>query len=292
MHDNTGLRKTDPFGNITYGSLSSEEITPFVQESTLPITIETIGITHSDPKYFISRKHNDYYIFEYVISGKGHVVNNGNHFEVNAGDVYILEEGSQHRYWADEKEPYEKIFINVYGKILGDILKAYSLSGVTVFPNSGCEQYFDMLLQTAKNNSFSDAICYEVACILFRIINKLAERRTAKAVHSSLAKNVKQMLDGYVYSNISIEAIANELNVSKVHIINKFTEAYGVTPYKYYQERKMESAKYLLGTTTMRICEISDSLGYSDEHYFSNVFKEKTGYSPNAYRKAVKNNEL
>ena len=47
-----------------------------------------------------------------------------------------------------------------------------------------------------------------------------------------------------------------------------------------------EAAKGLLVTTSLRVSEIADRLGYSDLAYFSNNFKRITGHSPSEYRKA------
>lgn len=291
MQKNTVLPKKDPFENITYGVLASEEITSFISDAKMPVTVETIGITHPNPHYFIKRKHNDYYVFEYVVSGKGYIVNDGKSYEVGAGDVYILEKGLSHKYWSDKTDAYEKIFINVYGDILGEMLKAYELSGLTVFHDSGCRQYFNELLQLAKNNTLNDAICYEAACLLFRIINTIAEKRATGEVRSSLARQIKQRLDAAVYGNITIETVAAELTVSKAQVIKKFSEVYGESPYHYYLNRKTDAAKRLLTTTGMQVSEISVSLGFSDEHYFSNLFKQKTGLSPKAYRKSALHEE-
>ncbi|MBR5569401.1 MAG: AraC family transcriptional regulator [Oscillospiraceae bacterium] len=41
--------------------------------------------------------------------------------------------------------------------------------------------------------------------------------------------------------------------------------------------------------TTHSIRSIANHLGFSDEHYFANVFKQKTGFSPSQYRKSRSN---
>jgi two-component system response regulator YesN len=38
----------------------------------------------------------------------------------------------------------------------------------------------------------------------------------------------------------------------------------------------------------MKIKELSDALSFSDQHYFSRVFKEYTGYSPTEFKENVK----
>ena len=48
---------------------------------------------------------------------------------------------------------------------------------------------------------------------------------------------------------------------------------------------KIERAKYLLISTSLKNYEIAETLGYKDHEYFSKVFKKSTGLSPTVYRK-------
>jgi AraC-like DNA-binding protein len=49
-------------------------------------------------------------------------------------------------------------------------------------------------------------------------------------------------------------------------------------------DRRIELAKQQLQNTQQSIQDISDSLCFSDSHYFSNLFKAKTGFTPTQYR--------
>jgi two-component system response regulator YesN len=47
----------------------------------------------------------------------------------------------------------------------------------------------------------------------------------------------------------------------------------------------MEAAKHILETRSLSVKEIAGEVGFSDEAYFSKVFKRRTGYTPTEYRK-------
>ncbi len=104
-----------------------------------PIYIESIGISYPNSNYYIHRETSDFFIFEYVISGKGYIETAGKKYEVKAGDVYCLEPGKGHTYYSDKKDPYQKIWINMYSNFLGSIFSRFKISGKIVFPNS-CDQ--------------------------------------------------------------------------------------------------------------------------------------------------------
>ena len=47
---------------------------------------------------------------------------------------------------------------------------------------------------------------------------------------------------------------------------------------------RVEEAKRLLTATDYPLSQIAVSVGFSDQSYFSKVFKQITGISPNRYR--------
>lgn len=283
-----GEKIIDPKKNILYGSTENEEFVIFAYDSEKkrPIRVEMIGITHSDKDYFIERKHADYFVLEYVRSGKGYVICDGKEYKVESDCVYLLQPGMGHKYGADKNEPYEKIWINFFSSVFADIVAAYGHSGRVVFPESGCEKYFEELIAIAEENSDNEQVYLKVSEILFKIILTLSEKAEQKQKASYVANIVKEALDNSIYRKITIEEIAKEINFSKSQMTREFRKYYGVTPYKYLLDRKIDIAKQLLLSTSMRVSEISEALGFVDAYYFSDIFKTKTGLSPMAYKRA------
>lgn len=64
-------------------------------------------------------------------------------------------------------------------------------------------------------------------------------------------------------------------------IVKKYT---GMNLIKFGQAFCLKKAGDLLDTTDMSISEIIDFLGFSNRHYFYNIFKEKYGITPKEYR--------
>lgn len=65
-----------------------------------------------------------------------------------------------------------------------------------------------------------------------------------------------------------------------------FRQATGKTIFQYLTEVRISHAKELLGTTALKISQISERVGFSDESYFSKVFKKTTGMTPMNYMKS------
>jgi len=282
----------DPKKNIFYGSTQREAFITFTHNplKNYPVRVEMIGITHPDKDYYIERKHGDYFVLEYVASGYGYVKTDSGNYKVGPDSVYLLHPGKGHSYGADKNNPYEKIWINFFSSIFTDIIAAYEISDKTVFPDSGCKDLFNELLEIAQVSSDNDEVSYDVSEILFRIIIKLAKNSAVKSNVSAVASIVKESLDSRIYRQVSIEDLSKELNISKSQIEREFKKYFGISPYQYILDKKTDVARHILRATSMRIYEISELLGFSDTYYFSNLFKEKTGMSPMAYRTKYRDN--
>ena len=74
--------------------------------------VELTGVTYPDPRYHIDRNRSPVFCIEYVVAGRGHVEVGGRSFSPRAGDVYLMPMGLHHRYHADAREPWEKIWMN------------------------------------------------------------------------------------------------------------------------------------------------------------------------------------
>lgn len=94
-----------------------------------------------------------------------------------------------------------------------------------------------------------------------------------------------QHIQRHVYSQLSIGELALKFHVSPSYvsrIIKRFT---GQTFVQYYMKLKIdESCRLMQSKPSLLIRELSDALAFSDQHYFSRVFKEYTGYTPTEYK--------
>ncbi len=276
----------DPKKNIVYGDTSFEELNYFTYDDSkeYPIRIEAIGITHPNKKYFIERQHADYYVLEYITSGKGFVVCDDKKYTVEENDIYLIHLGTKHRYGADPNDPYEKIWVNFFGGVFTDIISAYGLSGHVVFKNTNCKELFEELLDLAIKYNDNEEVYLKASEIIFKIILRLVENSEKQNI-SSVAIKTKELLDQLIYRKVAMQDVYDEIHLSKSQISREFKKYFGVTPYQYLLNRRIAIAQNLLTKTKLSVKEISDSLCFADEYHFSSLFKKKNGMSPTAYRK-------
>ena len=89
---------------------------------------------------------------------------------------------------------------------------------------------------------------------------------------------------------ITLDDIAGYCNVSKQQLTRYFKKSFNDTPINYVIKYKITKAKELLfNHPQLTIMEIAYELGFSDQHYFSRIFKKITGETPMQYKHRVHN---
>ncbi|WP_105614063.1 helix-turn-helix transcriptional regulator [Vallitalea okinawensis] len=97
----------------------------------------------------------------------------------------------------------------------------------------------------------------------------------------------------YIESNyqqqLSIEDLTRIASISKTHFQHLFKKYTQTTPIQFQQNIRLNNARLLLSETNRSCREIAEEIGYSNQYYFSKLFKEKTGMSPLTFRKQSRN---
>jgi len=99
-------------------------------------------------------------------------------------------------------------------------------------------------------------------------------------------------INGNYQQKISNSDLARMMHLSLSRFIHKFKFSMGVSPQQYIQQRRFLNISRLLASTNLRINEIASEHGFSSQFHFSNAFKSATGYSPQQYRKLLKEGAL
>jgi two-component system response regulator YesN len=117
-----------------------------------------------------------------------------------------------------------------------------------------------------------------------------------QAQNKKSSQELFQQIDDYVqmnmYSHLSITDLALKFHVSPSYISRIIKRHSDQTFVHYYMQLKIKEARRLMeDKPELKIKELSDALSFSDQHYFSKVFKEYTGCSPTEYKERLRDEE-
>jgi AraC-like DNA-binding protein len=83
---------------------------------------------------------------------------------------------------------------------------------------------------------------------------------------------------------LDVPALAAIAHVSPAHFIRTFRAAFGETPHRYLQRRRVERAMAGLREGERTVTDICMEVGFTSLGTFSRTFREIVGCSPSAYR--------
>ena len=84
-------------------------------------------------------------------------------------------------------------------------------------------------------------------------------------------------------SDLSVDGIADEVGISRVHLHRKMKELTGQTPHDFIRNIRLKQAAHLLANQNMNITEVMYACGFNNSASFSTIFKRFYGLSPRDY---------
>lgn len=257
-----------------------EDAYTMAMHESYPIRYIIAGTTKPFPTYKNKRPPTKkHYIFEYVISGKGYIFIDGSWKTLKKGDVYIVGKNDERNFYADPIDPMHKIWCSFASEYIESMLVNFGISSGVYQAN--VKEFFDNIYSVSKSDLPEKEKMLCAADNIHRIILRIAASQEST---SSLCTQIKNELVASIYKKMDLSELAESLYISRAHLIRLFKEHEGITPYKFLLNEKIKIAKALLATTEMSVKGISDKLCFADEHYFSHLFKQKTGFSPLKYK--------
>lgn len=88
----------------------------------------------------------------------------------------------------------------------------------------------------------------------------------------------------YLSTQLTLEDVAEVFGYNPSYFSRCFHKYSGMPFREYLTSVRVEKAKEYLESSDLSINEITDKTGFVNRNYFSNVFKQKTGYSPMTWR--------
>lgn len=113
---------------------------------------------------------------------------------------------------------------------------------------------------------------------------KMRDAEAQKRGNDIINNAVDYINEHYADEDISLDSVAEEINISANYLSAVFSNKVGLSFVEYITKKRMAKAKILLRNTSKKSGEIANEIGYKDPRYFSFVFKKNQGCTPSQYR--------
>ncbi|HBD64684.1 MAG TPA: hypothetical protein DC038_09640 [Clostridiales bacterium] len=98
---------------------------------------------------------------------------------------------------------------------------------------------------------------------------------------------INYIYKNYSNSDLSLKSMSSELHISESYLTRSIKKKAGMSFSEFLTKVRIESAiSLILSYSSLTSLEVSEKVGYKSQHYFCKVFKEYTGMTPTAYKKA------
>lgn len=235
--------------------------------------------------------YHDHYEMELVTRGHGHQLFNGEYFETNEKDIYLLRPLDYHKHTTDaEVTTFFHILVREDSLPKWIVKKIHSFKNPMVF-HLNDEDYFKFkyLFSEIKKELDSSKPRYlnpisqlvELAFIYFFAL----DQENLKDEDDVATKITYYLQSNYRFTQkVTLDEIAKYVGYSKFYTSSMFHKQYGMTIQEFIVTLRIEYAKKLIIETNYSMTEIIMECGFTSTSNFYSKFVKYVGCSPLQFR--------
>lgn len=118
--------------------------------------------------------------------------------------------------------------------------------------------------------------------VYLKIINSVNEKKK----YSPMALlTIKHIEENYYSNDLNINDISDKLEVTSSYLSKLLKKETGLSFIDYLTNIRIKKAMYIMEDPTIKIYDVAELVGYSNQHYFCRAFKRVVGFSPTEYKR-------
>jgi len=249
-------------------------------------------------KWHLPIHKHTHYELQYIIRGKGQHIINGNSFNYERGDIFIVPPQDNHFFIFQERSAICIVKFNegYFENFLQDkdfklLLSSLSSPRKKMLLSSDCRknigELIRLIMTTHKKKSiYQDIIIKNTLGLILALMSEDATLMLTKPKDEKI-----QSILGYIDEHITEKHLLSTQNIADMFAINKtyfnhyFKKATGSTYKKYVQEYAINTIAQLLIYQDKTLSQLAFEFGYSDESHLSRAFKSHFKQTPSAFKK-------
>ncbi len=230
-----------------------------------------VGEEHCKSGHTFGPAIRDYVLIHYVLSGCGSITVGEKTYNVQAGEAFLILPDEVTVYSADTNDPWFYRWIGFNGKLSEKFKEASR-----VFSPSS--RIFNTIGRAIENEDMREY------CLCAALFELYADTFSSSTCNPHYVRRVRDFINASYMSKISVEHIAEEMNLDRRYLSRIFKAKTGQTIQDYIVSVRLTAASERLknGATVSEAALLS---GYDDECNFSKMFKRRYGISPGAWRR-------
>lgn len=255
-------------------------------------TLHTAFVANHDSKYYFNGEYHNFWEMVIVLDGNLGVTAGSDLFILKKGQAVIHEPMEFHRLWS-EGNSNTKIIVFSFGAVG---MPKYSSKVFEIPDLDKASELLSEIHSQFKNDKLNilginepNKIDYQLTIkrlemfILTTLSQKTEKNDIVKSQAAKNYTNIVNILESNIDKNLSVSDIAILCNMSQINLKKTFSRYSGMGVMAYFNQLKITASISMI-KNGLTIREISDALGFSNQNYFSTVFKRLTGHAPSHFK--------
>lgn len=241
------------------------------------------------PNFKCSPATYDHCIIHYIIDGCGTYTNGDHIYKVNTRDAFLILPYETVTYESDSIEPWKYYWVGFNGSNAIQLLNLCGFNEtnrVVHFDNSDelCRQ-FSLITQCSLNGPALECGLTGYLYQLFSLMISANQTNINSPYAEHYYRALQYIKNNYDDLELSVAQIADHIGINRSHLYRVFDQIAHQSVNSFILDYRLSKAVALLQHSSAGIGEIARSCGFSEQSYFSSVFKKEYGVSPSSYRK-------
>ncbi|WP_248928872.1 AraC family transcriptional regulator [Paenibacillus hamazuiensis] len=125
----------------------------------------------------------------------------------------------------------------------------------------------------------SKTLLQQLVIVIFQNIKKENPNYSS----SLKVEKIIRYMHEHIQDKITLSQLSDLVQLSPTYLSRTFKEITGYSIIEFFNKIKMDKAKEMILEGNRKIKEVSRALGFTDEFYFSRIFKKTEGLSPSEF---------
>lgn len=263
---------------------------------------QILGWGFFEPRWWRNYLHvHSFFEVCYAYAGSGTFQINGVIYPVQAGDVFIARPAEPHEIISSEADPLG-IYFWSYTLVppqsktppnpIDALLHAFFTTPQWVSADvPAMERTLEMLTEeiALKGIGYGESVRGLVIKLLLdtaRAVTPLSlpEDAPAHSPTEAIVKDIARYLRDNYSRPVMVRDVAAQVHLSERHTNRLFRQVMGVSIKDYLTDFRLGVAKQLLVNRQLGVSEVAYATGYRDVRHFITIFRQRTGFTPAAFR--------
>jgi AraC-like DNA-binding protein len=230
----------------------------------------------------------------FVTGGKGSIITEKKRYQVKEGMLFYICPNVLHSIEIDAEEPI--CFLSVhfsYAHVSFNDSKWAIRDEVEMLPLHSAQElkdyyHIDDIFRKLVDSWNAKLPGYEFITktlfqqLLIAIFQNIRKQNQNYSTSLKVEKIIKYMHHN-INNRVTLTELSEMVQLSSTYLSRAFKETTGYSVIEFFNKIKIDKAKELIIEGNKRVKDVAQALGFTDEFYFSRIFKRMEGISPSEY---------